>query len=146
MTATEITRLEDLRGFRGAPPLTPAQRVRLQAELRQRVSACDWCTIGVMAPASGVARSALRSFERALGWPPLADASAAEDPQGPVFLKGHQRNGTVRLREEAGLAEGVLISGHSAADPGAEDTWGPLPLDLFASDPGQGGGDGATGL
>ncbi|MEB3316668.1 MAG: DUF1824 family protein [Cyanobacteriota bacterium] len=146
MTAREIMRLEDLRGFRGAPPLTPDQRLRLQAELRQRVNACDWCTIGVMAPASGVAREALRRFEQALGWPPLADASAVVDPQGPVFLKGHQGNGTLWLREEAGLAEGVLISGHSASDPAAEDTWGPLPLDFFASDPGQGGEDGAAGL
>ena len=38
MTAQEITRLDDLRGFRGAPPLTPAQRLQLQAELRRRVT------------------------------------------------------------------------------------------------------------
>ena len=31
-----------------------------------------------------------------------------------------------------GLGEGLLISGHSPADPAAEDTWGPLPLDFFA--------------
>jgi hypothetical protein len=146
MTAQEITRLDDLRGFRGAPPLTPAQRLQLQAELRQRVAACDWCTIGVMAPASEVALEALRWFENALGWPPLATASAAADTKGPVFLKGNQSYGTLLVREEAGLGEGVLISGHSATNPAAEDTWGPLPLDLFASEPAREGDDGATGL
>lgn len=146
MTPEEIGQLADLRGFRGAPPLSPAQRGQLQAELRQRLAACDWCTIGVMAPASAVALAALRGFERALGWPPLATETAAAEPRGPVFLKGHQRNGTVLVREEAGLGEGVLISGHSDSDPTAADTWGPLPLDFFASEPGQGAEGGATGL
>ena len=146
MTPEEIGQLEDLRGFRGAPPLSPAQRCRLQGELRQRLAACDWCTIGVMAPASAVALAALRDFERALGWAPLTCETAAAETGGPVFLKGHQRNGTALLREEAGLGEGVLISGHSDSDPTAADTWGPVPLDFFASDPGQGGEDGATGL
>jgi hypothetical protein len=49
-----------------------------------------------------------------------------------VFLKGNQRTGLFHLRREEGLGEGILISGHGAADPAAEDTWGPLPLDLFA--------------
>lgn len=145
MTQQEITRLDDLRGFRGAPPLSPAQRLRLQEELRQRVGACDWCTIGVMASSGDAAWQALRGYERALGWSPLA-ASAAEEPKGPVFLKGHQRNGSTFLREEAGLGEGVLISGHSDGNPDAEDTWGPLPLDLFAADPASEAEDGATGL
>lgn len=145
MTDEQITRLDDLRGHRGAPPLTPGQRLRLREELRQRVAACDWCTIGVMAPASDAAWQALSHYERALGWPPLSPTDV-EATTGAVFLKGHQRNRTVRLREEAGLGEGVLISGHSDANPAAEDTWGPLPLDLFASDPGQEGEGGATGL
>jgi hypothetical protein len=146
MTGQEITRLDDLRGFRGAPPLSPAQRVGLQEELRKKVAACDWCTIGVMASTSASAWQALRGYERALGWPPLTPSTPDEEAKGPVFLKGHQRNGTVRLREEAGLGEGVLISGHSDRNPDAEDTWGPLPLDLFAADPGPGTEDGATGL
>jgi hypothetical protein len=54
-----------------------------------------------------------------------------EGEEGPVFLKGNQRNGGFRLRREDGLGEGILITGHEAADPAAEDTWGPMPLDLF---------------
>lgn len=148
MTAETIRSLGDLRGFRAAPPLTTEQRRQLQAELRQRVAACDWCTIGVMAPSGEAAWQALRRFERALDWPPLdADAPASEDLRGRVFLKGHQRNGRVLVREEAGLGEGVLITGHSDADPTAEDTWGPLPLDLFPEDlPGSRGDGGTAGL
>lgn len=146
MTAVKITGLADLRGFREAPPLSPALRLQLQEELRQRVAACEWCTIGVMAPGSEEAWAALRDFEQSLGWPPLAAAAEEAPTTGPVFLKGHQRNGTARLREETGVGQGVLISGHSASDPAAEDTWGPLPLDFFAIRPGQGEEDGAAGL
>ncbi|MEB3334981.1 MAG: DUF1824 family protein [Cyanobacteriota bacterium] len=148
MTGAEITGLGDLRGLRSAPPLRPDQRRGLQDELRRRVGACAWCTIGVMAPDRDRARAVLREFEQALGWPPLTvaaeEAGRPEEPEGPVFLKGHQRNGTVRVRGEAGLGEGVLISGHGADDPASEDTWGPLPLDLFAADP-PSGVPGATG-
>lgn len=146
MTSLEIRCLEDLRGFRGAPPLSASQRPQLQAELRERVAVCDWCTIGVMAPAASAAWAALRRFEAALGWPPLAPGPEEEETEGPVFLKGHQRNGTVRLREEAGLGEGVLISGHCAANPAVEDTWGPFPLDFFADPRAQGPEGGATSL
>ena len=145
MTERTISGLDDLRGFRGAPPLTPDQRQRLREELRQRVAACDWCTIGVMAASSGEAWAALRAYEGGLAWEPLA-AAAEDNASGPVFLKGHQRNNTVVVREEAGLGEGVLISGHSDSNADAQDTWGPLPLDLFAPLAEPNGGDGATGL
>jgi hypothetical protein len=131
MTTASIRRLEDLRGFRGAPPLTPEQGARLLEELLERLAACDWCTIGVMAPSRAAAVAALRDFERALGWPAL-DASHLEPTDGPVFLKGHQRHGSLRVREESGLGEGVLITGHCDVESTAADTWGPLPLDLFA--------------
>ena len=49
-----------------------------------------------------------------------------------MFLKGNQRNGGFRVRQEGGLGEGLLITGHNPEAPEAEDTWGPLPLDLFA--------------
>ena len=49
-----------------------------------------------------------------------------------MFLKGNQNSGRFLVRRETGLGEGLLITGHSPADPDAEDTWGPLPLDFFA--------------
>ncbi len=100
------------------------------------LGACGWFTVGIMAPSSSSAVAVLRQLEAALGWPALRPAEAGDGEQagapGPVFLKGNQRTGLFQLRREDGLGEGVLITGHGAPDPAAEDTWGPLPLDLFA--------------
>ncbi|MEB3265936.1 MAG: DUF1824 family protein [Cyanobacteriota bacterium] len=128
-----IAHLADLRGLRTAPCVAPAVRSALVAELRQRVAACSWFTVGVMAPSPAVATAALRHCEHALGWRPLEPASGtgAMAIQGAVFLKGNQSTGTYSLRSEPGLGEGILITGHQPADQACEDTWGPLPLDAF---------------
>ena len=67
---------------------------------------------------------------------PVADASGLARGTSPslattVFLKGNQRTGLFQLRKEAGLGEGLLITGQEAPEPIASETWGPLPLDLF---------------
>jgi len=89
-----------------------------------------------MAPSSVAALTALRELETTLGWPTLQPGDAGDGEHagqpGGVFLKGNQRTGLFHLRREDGLGEGILISGHEGTDPAAEDTWGPLPLDLFA--------------
>lgn len=129
--------LSALRGLRSAPSLDASQRLRLRQALCERIAACKWFTVGVMAPDRAAALACLRSLESSLGWSPLeqegdADAAAADDgPAGSVFLKGNQRTGGFRIRQEAGLGEGLLITGHNPETPEAEDTWGPLPLDLF---------------
>lgn len=130
--------LASLRGLRSAPVLDPSQRQQLLQALSQRLAACEWFTVGVMAPERQTAVACLRSLEAALGWSPLLEegnpepATADATPGGPVFLKGNQSNGGFRVRQEAGLGEGLLITGHNPAAPEVEDTWGPLPLDLFA--------------
>ena len=128
--------LSDLVNLRTAPALPAAQRPELRAELESRLAACDWFTVGVMAPTAAAALAALRGCERALAWPALAAHGQNPDPtslEGPVFLKGNQHSGHFLLRAEAGLGEGILISGHRSGepDPAAEGTWGPLPLDFF---------------
>jgi hypothetical protein len=125
--------LDSLRGLRQAPVLDPDQRGSLRAELAQRLAGCAWFTVGVMAADRETAVSCLRQLEQSQGWPALEEDSSQElDPEGgPVFLKGNQRNGLFRVRVESGVAEGLLITGHNPDNPAAEDTWGPLPLDLF---------------
>ncbi|KMM16981.1 DUF1824 family protein [Synechococcus sp. GFB01] len=123
-----------LRGLRTAPVLTEAERLALRAELLPRLEACDWFTVGVMAPSAQLAVECLRQLEAALGWDPLELDPAGEALaaiEGPVFLKANQTSRRFLVRREAGLGEGLLITGHSPADPEAEDTWGPLPLDFF---------------
>jgi hypothetical protein len=85
-----------------------------------------------MAPSAAAALGALRRWEAALGWEPLAAVDPAADGiSAPVFLKGNQRTGTYLLREETGLGEGILISGQHPDQPELAQTWGPLPLDLL---------------
>jgi hypothetical protein len=134
--------LAALRGLRRAPLLDAAGQAELRRDLKAALAPCAWFTIGVMAPSASAAVAALRSCEACLDWPPLREQElaieaaddhdiAGSDPAGAVFLKGNQRTGTYLLRPESGLGEGILISGHHY-DPSLGDTWGPLPLDLFA--------------
>ena len=128
--------LADLASLRTAPALAAHQRPGLLAELKTKLAACDWFTIGVMAPSAASALAALRACEGSLGWLALevrGQGQQAESVVGPVFLKGNQHSGQFLLRAEAGLGEGILISGHlkGEPDPALEGTWGPLPLDLF---------------
>jgi Domain of unknown function (DUF1824) len=125
--------LDSLRGLRQAPLLDPDQRGSLRSELTERLAGCAWFTIGVMATDREAAVTCLRQLERSQGWPALEEAPEQElgPGSGPVFLKGNQRNGLFRVRVENGVGEGLLITGHNPDNPAAEDTWGPLPLDLF---------------
>ena len=128
--------LNDLRGLRQAPDLNAGERQVLWQQLKPLLEACDWFTVGVMADTGPAAVQALRRLEAALGWSTLEPDPAsplANDVQGPAFLKGNQNTCRYQLRPEAGLGEGILITGHSAIDPDAGDTWGPFPLNLFDS-------------
>jgi hypothetical protein len=115
--------------------LSLEQRQQLKQELVQALARCQWFTVGVMAPGEAEALAALRALESALGWSALAAASepAVIAAGHSVFLKGNQRTGTYLLRQEDGLGEGLLITGHHHEDASVEGTWGPLPLDLFAA-------------
>lgn len=133
--ADSLVDLRALCGLRTAPTASPEQRLALRRELEPLLARCEWFTIGVMAGSASAAVCALRACEQALGWPALEldpAGEALEQIEGPVFLKGNQNSGRFLVRREAGLGQGILITGHSPADPDAEDTWGPLPLDLFS--------------
>ncbi len=136
--AGALLTLESLRGLRTAPELNGADRLQLRQELDQALGHCQWFTVGVMATDVSKAVGALRSLEANLGWPRLEAASDSEAQAiaagHSVFLKGNQRTGTYLLRQEDGLGEGLLITGHHPEDPSVEGTWGPLPLDFFAAE------------
>jgi hypothetical protein len=126
--------LAALRGLRSAPALDGAGRAALRAELGPLLERCDWFTVGVMAPSADAAVACLRGLELSQGWPALEldpACEALDAIEGPVFLKGNQTTRRFLVRRETGLGEGLLITGHSPADPEVEDTWGPLPLDFF---------------
>jgi hypothetical protein len=133
--ADSTVTLASLRGLRTAPALGELELKQLQQELRSALASCEWFTVGVMASSAEAAVAALRSLEQGLGWEPLVlDPSGEElsSIEGPVFLKGNQNNGRFLVRRESGLGEGILVTGHNLVDPSVEDTWGPLPLQVFA--------------
>ena len=130
MSDRGITQLSDLARLRGAPELSPAAADRLRAELATAMSQASWFTVGVMAPSAEMALKTLRALESSQGWDPLDLVDTTEE-SGPVFLKANQKGGTIRIRIEHGLGEGILISGHGDDESQPSTTWGPLPLDFF---------------
>ena len=131
MTDSPVQNLADLARLRGAPELLPQIRNELRGELDQAMANASWFTIGVMAPSMEKAITALRSLEQSQQWEPLKLVYSPKEP-GPVFLKANQKGGTIRIRIEHGLGEGILISGHGDDDTTPSTTWGPLPLDFFS--------------
>lgn len=130
----KIERLADLNRLRSAPPLNDHERENLKGELISEMKLCSWFTVGIMAPTSNAAMTCLRELELAMGWPAMQLEDETSIDSG-VFLKANQSTGCIRIRAEAGLGEGFLISGHQGESqpPAAQSspTWGPLPLDLF---------------
>lgn len=134
MSDPAITALADLNRLRSAPPLSSRERKDLKSELIAEMNHFAWFTIGVMASSSTDAMTCLRDLELAMGWHPMKREDETPIDRG-VFLKANQSTGCIRIRAEAGLGEGFLISGHQAESqqlsPQSGPTWGPLPLDLF---------------
>ena len=130
MSDPGITQLSDLARLRGAPELSPDAAEQLRAELCSAMAQASWFTVGVMAPTAEKALKTLRALETSQSWDPL-DLVDTTDENGPVFLKANQKGGTVRIRIEHGLGEGILISGHGDDETQPSTTWGPLPLDFF---------------
>ena len=130
MSDPAITGLADLNRLRSAPSLSSLERKTLKSELITEMKAFAWFTVGVMASSSTEAMTCLRDLELAMGWPSmqLEDETPIDDG---VFLKANQSTGVIRIRAEAGLGEGFLISGHQVESQHSGPTWGPLPLDLL---------------
>ena len=131
MSSLSIQCLNDLSRLREAPTLDQSTTDQLRKELQLALAQSSWFTIGVMAPSADQALSSLRSLEASQQWTSLEVVETTTE-EGPVFLKGNQRGGTVRVRIEHGLGSGILISGHGDDDAQPTTTWGPLPLDFFS--------------
>ena len=129
-----LNKLADLMRLREAPTLEDGLADRLRLELADAMAEADWFTVGVMAPSASAALETLRRLESHQGWEPMQVVQTTEEA-GPVYLKANQTSGSIRIRIEHGLGQGILISGHrdQTADDqaGMVTTWGPLPLDFF---------------
>ena len=130
MSDSPITSLSDLARLRGAPELSEDAFDHLQAELREAMANASWFTVGVMAPSAAQALEALRALEQSQTWEPMTVVASTEE-EVPLFLKAPLKGGSIRIRIEHGLGEGILITGHGDDDSQPSTTWGPLPLNFF---------------
>ena len=71
----------------------------------------SWFTVGVMAPICGKGPRGLPRAGTRQDWEALDVVDATTEP-GPVFLKANQKGGSIRIRIEHGLGQGLLITGH----------------------------------
>ena len=130
MDKIEIYNLDSLKKFRSAPFLDSTQSKNLLDELSCLMKSADWFTIGIMAQSQDNALFVLREIEYFFDWPSMNVISLSNEI-GPVFLKANQKTGSVYVRIEYGLGEGILISCQYDNPEKDTRTYGPLPLIFF---------------
>ena len=126
----EINKLVDLNNLRTAPQLRNSQVKKLLEELEAEILNADWITIGIMAPCDVMAIEALISFSKKYSSIKFGNLKTLH-ADGSVFLKGNQKTGSVYVRSENKLGEGILITCQYDKDAEESNTFGPLPLDFF---------------
>lgn len=127
-----IINLNDLNKFKTAPELNISQKERLLSELDNRLIKSDWITVGVMASSDYKAIKALKSLIQKytfIKFKRFEDLRAT----GSVFLKGNQKTGSVYMRSENGLGEGILLTCQYDEKISESTTIGPLPLNFFSN-------------
>ena len=126
----EINKLIDLNNLRTAPQLSKKQEKKLLEELEANILNTDWITIGIMSPSNNVAIEALQSISKK--YPSIKFGNLGSlHADGAVFLKANQKTGSVFVRSENGLGEGILITCQYDDDAHKSNTFGPFPLDFF---------------
>ena len=126
----EINFLVDLNSFRSAPNLSKIQIIKLLEELQTNIHNADWVTVGIMASRDFEAVDALKSISRKFSSIKFRGLDSL-NADGRVFLKGNQKTGSVYIRSENGLGEGILLTCQYEEDSIESSTFGPLPLDFF---------------
>ena len=127
-----IINLNDLNKFKTAPELNISKKERLLSELDNRLIKSDWITVGVMASSDYEAIKALKSLIQKytfIKFKRFEDLRAT----GSVFLKGNQKTGSVYMRSENGLGEGILLTCQYDEKISESTTIGPLPLNFFSN-------------
>jgi len=126
----EINKLVDLNVLRTAPKLSNSQVKNILEELEANIFNADWITIGIMAPCDTKAIEALQSISNKYSSIKFGNLDL-NNADGSVFLKFNQKTGSVFVRSENGLGEGILITCQYDEDAEESNTFGPLPLDFF---------------
>ena len=128
-----ITNLMDLNRYRTAPFLEINQIKKLIIEIENKLSLCDWITVGIMADSDLDAIKALSSITHRYTSIEFQDFLNLR-AEGSVFLKANQKNGFVYIRSENGLGQGILLTCQYDDQTTGAQTYGPFPLNFFAID------------
>ena len=126
----EIKNIFDLNRFKSAPKLNQFQKKNFLGEIDYKIIQADWITIGIMALNDHIAIKTLQSISSrysAIKFKGLSSLKA----NGSVFLKGNQKTGSVYIRSENGLGEGILLTCQYDEESSESTTFGPFPLDFF---------------
>ena len=134
----EINKLVDLNSLRSAPLLSNSQIKKLLKELETNIFNADWITIGIMAPSNTKAIESLKSISKKYSSIKFGNLDLNKfgnldlnNSDGSVFLKFNQKTGSVFVRSENGLGEGILITCQYDDEFKEANTFGPLPLNFF---------------
>ena len=125
-----INKLVDLNSLRTAPQLSNSQVKKLLEELEENIFNADWITIGIMAPCDIRAIEVLQSVSKKYSSIQFRNLDSLH-ADGSVFLKGNQKTGSVFIRSENGLGEGILLTCQYENEFEESNTFGPFPLDFF---------------
>ena len=126
----EINKLADLNVLKTAPKLSNMQVKKILEELEINIFNADWITIGIMAPCDTKAIEALRSITEKYSAVKFMNLESLH-ADGSVYLKGNQKTGSIYIRSENGLGEGILLTCQYNQESQESRTFGPLPLDFF---------------
>jgi hypothetical protein len=137
LTLDEAQRL--LRQFTCLDRLPPTESLPTYDQVRHALlqvrEHSDYQIFGICADGLESASLALLTYLRALGYedqPQLSAANVAA-ATGPVYVKYNAKNGRCHVDTYGGEHRGVLVSCQSAYDGDVNETFGHLPLDLFAA-------------
>ncbi len=105
-------------------------REQLQQALLQVANHSDYQMLGICADSFAQGRQALETYAAALGYTQIP---IPEPIDGPVYIKFNPRSGGCYVDSYVGSHRGVLVSCQSAEEPGINEMYGHLPLDLFSA-------------
>lgn len=111
----------------------PADRLpdsaTVQAALAQVAEASDYQIFGVCADDRATGQLALYQYMAALGYDERPEVPGVE---GAIYIKYNPKMRSCHAEGYEGQHRGVLVSCQSAYEDGVNETFGHLPLDLFA--------------
>lgn len=115
----------------GTPPLSIAfDKTQVRTALRLMVERSDYQIFGICADSLDEGTRALYTYLQALGH---GGEPSIPPTEGSLYIKFNALNGRCHSEPYTGAHRGVLVSCQSAFADGVNETFGHLPLDLFAS-------------